>query len=496
MIATDDQQSRPLVEVVDRPKVTAPQVPPPGGSRLGGLLWVPESFLIGQNFRFRLTKTGRRGDAPTEVDMLVYDPEGQCVGLPRWCCSSESLQSLGSIQDDRTLGAPAEWSFLWDLRPAQEQAVSHLLPFVRHSLGATLEGPCGCGKTIMLIALAERLGRATLLLVHTEELLEQWRERLLASTSLTEEDVGIARGKKAPLKPFCLGLIQSLCKGDGVSQGRHPPEFYDHYGTLLVDECHRMPADTWLETPRYFPARFRIGATATPERPDRMHRAFEAHIGPVCVRIPPESVQLAPRVFIQQTGHRVHFNSYRRWIRRGGSWVQSDIPDDSRLEKALTKREGRNREIAHDIAEAAGKNRRILVLSQFTERLEVLHRILCERGVDAVLYTNKHAGSAKKRRDLQSHQVLLATNGVAEVGLDIPDLDVLFLTGPKSSRVYVDQAIGRICRDLPGKPQPVVIDYDDLAVSAAHEAAGRREKRYRERGWKVDILLVRKEFVD
>ena len=112
--------------------------------------------------------------------------------------------------------------------------------------------------------------------------------------------------------------------------------------------------------------------------------------------------------------------------------------------------------------------------------------------MDAVLYTNKHAGSAKKRRELRGHQILLATSGVASLGLNIPELDFLFLTGLESNKVYVDQAVGRVSRVIPGKKRPIVVDYDDTRIPEAHEAALRRRRRYEQRGWDVTVLPVRK----
>ena len=74
-------------------------------------------------------------------------------------------------------------------------------------------------------------------------------------------------------------------------------------------------------------------------------------------------------------------------------------------------------------------------------------------------------------------KVIFATIQYAAEGLDIPELDTLFLTTPMSD---VEQAVGRIQRPSPGKKDPIVVDFRDDAISM-FEAMGRKRDRFYKR---------------
>jgi len=87
-----------------------------------------------------------------------------------------------------------------------------------------------------------------------------------------------------------------------------------------------------------------------------------------------------------------------------------------------------------------------------------------------------------EEKDLQiaaTRHLILATFQMAQEGLDIPDLDTLFLVTPKGDVV---QAVGRILRKHDGKKAPMVIDILDNDIPLCVSLAKKRAKQYREMG--------------
>lgn len=466
---------------------------------IDGLLWLPRGIVERDHLECVVTKRGSRRDPDkTVIDLTVTDPKRKAVGFPR-----NALPKYRQYcKDLRTDGEPAEWKM--KTKPWKYQ-VPALEPLLREAPldGATLIGACGSGKTSILLRAAQRIGRVALTTVHTSDLLTDWLEALVDHTTLRvnldrpghKDDIAIVRGpfRESWMKAkFLIAMIQSL------SAHEYPREFYRRVGLLINDEAHRMPAHTWKDAPGRFPARRRLGATATNRRADGMYKVFELHMGKVAYKIPRGETQLRPRVFTVETDITVNPWDVFDWRKKHRlnttdeetRWevaTSADNTDDSRLEKALAENAERNDFIAERIAEAAQNGRRILLLARFTQRLEELHARLQRMGVDSVLYTAKHAGNFKRRRALRGHQVLLGTVGIASTGINIPTLDFLALTSPDYGSTFVEQASGRVARVWPNKLEPIILNFSDPLVPRSAQCAAIREEHFERLGYPVHL---------
>jgi len=65
---------------------------------------------------------------------------------------------------------------------------------------------------------------------------------------------------------------------------RYVNEYGDQFGLLVVDEEHHLPAPTYRQIPEMIIAPYRLGLTATYERPDGKHELLEDLLGPVVYR--------------------------------------------------------------------------------------------------------------------------------------------------------------------------------------------------------------------
>jgi superfamily II DNA or RNA helicase len=102
---------------------------------------------------------------------------------------SELLNEHGirvGIRDERYVGKPIEVIFQGNLRDDQAEAIRQTL---RHDEGV-LCAPTAFGKTVVAAKLIADRAVNTLILVHREQLLEQWRARLAAFLDLPPKAIG------------------------------------------------------------------------------------------------------------------------------------------------------------------------------------------------------------------------------------------------------------------------------------------------------------------
>ena len=134
------------------------------------------------------------------------------IALPRGCLDSATklLNENGiglDLTDERFAGESLSLKFAGQLRPDQEKAVKAMMA---HDAGV-LCAPTAFGKTVTAAALIARRGVSTLILVHRNELLKQWQERLRVFLGLDKGQLGtIGGGKRKPTGMVDIASMQSL----------------------------------------------------------------------------------------------------------------------------------------------------------------------------------------------------------------------------------------------------------------------------------------------
>lgn len=94
----------------------------------------------------------------------------------------------------------------------------------------------------------------SLVLVHRQQLLDQWRERLAMFLELPVEQIGqIGGGKTKRTGRVDVAVIQSLYQEQAVK------DFVAEYGHIVVDECHHLSAFTFEKVMREVKARYVVG---------------------------------------------------------------------------------------------------------------------------------------------------------------------------------------------------------------------------------------------
>jgi superfamily II DNA or RNA helicase len=111
-----------------------------------------------------------------------------------------------TLRDERFAGRPIDAEFHGTLRPTQEEAVVKIMA---HDDGLMC-APTAFGKTAAAWLIAKRKTN-TLVMVHRQQLLDQWRERLAMFLGIPIDEIGqIGGGKTKRTGSIDVAVIQSL----------------------------------------------------------------------------------------------------------------------------------------------------------------------------------------------------------------------------------------------------------------------------------------------
>lgn len=318
-----------------------------------------------------------------------------------------------------------------------------------------LQSAAGSGKTQMGIALAARLGRRTLWLCHTLDLIKQSKER--AERYMSKSLMGtITEGKVNLGKGITFATIQTMCKLDLA-------QYKDYWDCIITDEVHRVSGSPTAVTQYQkvlngLSARHKYGLSATVHRSDGMIQATYALVGEVAYKVPDEAVAdkiMKVGIAPVNTGLKIS----REALNTDGTL------NYAKLITYLTENTARNKLIADSI-----ERRPSLILSDRLNHLEELMRLLpADMRKDAVMISGKmtsKTGKAKREQALEDmrsgkKKYLFATYSLAKEGLDVPRLERLYLTTPQKDYAVVTQSIGRIARTFEGKSDPIAYDFVD-----------------------------------
>jgi hypothetical protein len=278
--------------------------------------------------------------------------------LPRGCLDDlmEMLRNLKIapiLRDERLSGTPLEVSFCGILRADQQEAATALL---RHDTGV-LAATTAFGKTVVAAWLIAQRGVNTLVLVHRQQLLEQWIERLASFLGVPAKSIGRLGGGRNKLTGILdVALMQSLVRKEVVD------DRVANYGHVIVDECHHISARSFELVVRRAKAKFITGLSATVARKDGHHPIIFMQCGPVRHRVNART-QAAARPFT----HHV-------MVRPTNFRMTAPSALDARMEfhelyEALRNDDKRNAVICDDVVSAVNQGRSPLVLTERTEHL-------------------------------------------------------------------------------------------------------------------------------
>jgi superfamily II DNA or RNA helicase len=400
------------------------------------------------------------------------------IGLPRGLLDdvTELLTAHGiavDLADERNPGQPLDVTFQGELTPVQRRAADAVLA----GDCGVLSAPTAFGKTVISAWLIAARRVNTLIIVHRQVLVDQWRAHLAAFLDLSPRAIGQrGAGRKKTTGRVDIALFQSLSRQGAVA------DLVAEYGQVIVDECHHVPAKAFEPVLRAAKARFVLGLTATPIRRDGQHPIIVMQCGPVRFRLDPKD-EGAARPFQQVVVPRP--TAFQLPPGAETSGIQG-------VYAALAADEARNALIYADVLHLLAEGRTPLLLTERLDHLEVLAARLREAVPHVVIF---RGGTGPRRRWAASELlaavpdgeacVLLATGRYIGEGFDESRPDTLLLTMPVSWRGTVWQYAGRISRPRPGKNEVRIYDYADLGIPMLASMHRKRLRAYRVVGYVI-----------
>ena len=358
-----------------------------------------------------------------------------------------------------------------------------------HVVNSFLENPqalqevaTGAGKTIMTATLSkicEKYGR-TITIVPNKSLVEQTEEDFV-NVGL---DVGVYYGDRKDLnKTHTICTWQSLNILDKKTKNGEADlitlaEFLEGVSTIIIDEVHQAKADVLknLLTQNLRNAPIRWGLTGTVPKDDLEFESIRCSLGNVINRVSAYDLQQkgvlsSCHVNIIQTQEWKEFGSYPEELKYL-------VTDEDRM---------------------AWMARLIQGISETGNTLVLVDRIESGKFLQNELPDSVFVSGAVKTKDRKEeyneiatndNKIIVATYGVAAVGINIPRIFNLVLVEPGKSFVRVIQSIGRGIRKAEDKD---FVQIWDLTANTkyAKRHLTERKKFYKEARYPFTIEKVK-----
>lgn len=306
------------------------------------------------------------------------------------------------------------------------------------------------------LELIARIGGRALWLTHTQDLLNQSKDRAKGTLDLCGGKYGtITAGKVNIGTHITFATVQTMCKLDLT-------QYRDCFDVVIVDECQHCCGSPTKVTQFYkvvsnLSARYKIGLTATPKRSDGLEIGMYSLLGGIIHEVPKEAVKATTcpvKVRKIETGYMPDYNA----VLMGDGTI-----DYSKIVEDLTHNEERFRKVLDTVNSLDGS---AIVLANRVEYLSRLSESFSGRSV--CLSTLGQSKKAKQMRKdalakLKNGELdcIFATYALAREGLDVPNLRYVVFATPEKDETTVIQSAGRVGRKAEGKEYGTVIDFVD-----------------------------------
>lgn len=159
----------------------------------------------------------------------------------------------------------------------------------------------------------------------------------------------------------------------------------NQFGTILVDECHHIPAETFRNTIEKLETVYLYGLTATPFRKYNDGKLIFTFIGEIICEIASSEIEnfKHAQVIIRNTNLDVPFNS--------------KTDNFETLSKILVHDSERNKLILNDIKSELSKGKRIAIITERKEHIDTLYLFL-KQSYEVISLSGEDSESSTKSK--------------------------------------------------------------------------------------------------
>lgn len=298
-------------------------------------------------------------------------------------------------------------------------------------------------NTVIATDIISKLQKKTLIIVHKDFLLKQWKERL--QEFLPNARIGLIQGPIIDVddKDIVIGMLQSLSMKD------YDADIFKDFGFTIVDEVHHISAEVFSRVLFKVVSKHMLGLSATMERKDGLTKVFKMFLGDIVAKWKRKCQDNVTVKAIEFTCNDESFN--------GVSYNYRGQLDYVKMISKISEYQTRNDFILKVLEDfwRDSNNDQIMIIGHRKKQLSYIHDIIKQLGFATVGY---YIGGMKEA-DLkisEGKNIIVATYSMAEEALDIKTLTTIAMITPKKD---VRQAVGRILRSDGDK---TVLDFVDV----------------------------------
>ena len=361
---------------------------------------------------------------------------------------------------------------LLSLRDYQQKAFDN---WVNAGLRGCVVLPTGSGKTLVGVKAIEKANAASLVVVPTLDLVDQWTSvlsRYFAADSNTTKKIGNLGGGVEDIQPITVSTYDSAYLRAAFLGNK--------FRLVVFDEVHHLAAPGYRTIAEQMATPFRLGLTATIEREDELHRDLPRLVGEVVFQVSPDvlarqkhlaqyeverrRVELLPEELVE---YKANMRKYHECLNRlGGVVGDSAVARYTISLEKLIMMSGRN-PLAREALLA--RNRATNIALNSKAKLEELKEILAEnKGAKTIIFTQHnnmvyeisdkflipfitHKTGKDERQDVlkgfkDGRYTAIVTSKVLDEGVDVPDAELgIIISGTGSAREFI-QRLGRLLR--------------------------------------------------
>nr|WP_315155113.1 DEAD/DEAH box helicase family protein [uncultured Flavobacterium sp.] len=422
-------------------------------------------FLVKKKIGKNTFGTERYFKLVEETENEVIIPRGFIGKIIRFCRENKIEYDF---KDERRKLKEASFLFNAQLLGHQQIVINAI---EKKDLGIIVAPP-GSGKTIVGLKIIADKKQTALIITHRKQIADQWIERIETFLGIPKNEIGkIGQGKTKIGKQITVAMIQSLSKG---LEKPNTGKILNAFGTIIVDECHHIPAETFRNAISKLQTFYLYGLTATPFRKYNDSKLIFIHLGEVIAEIKSNEISTSkrPKIIIRNTELDVPFNS------------KTDKFET--LSKILVHDSTRNKSILQDVINELKFDKKVVIITERKEHIDSLNQYL-KQSYEVITLSGEDSESAKNSKwkllKEGNYQVLITTGQFFGEGTDLQNTNCLFLVYPFSFEGKLIQYIGRVQRS---EIAPTIYDYRDIKIDYLNKMFLKRNVYYR----KIDKLAT------
>lgn len=333
-----------------------------------------------------------------------------------------------------------DYNLKYSPRPYQkdciEAALAHTKGIIR---SATASGKSLVIAYIIKTLLESELIEKAIIIVPSKGLIRQFHEDLV-DYGFNDQYVGeVFSERKQWDRDIVISTWQSL---------KNNKKRLKEFGCIIVDETHGAKAHELKKILSATNAKYRLGFTGTMPMNALDNWNTKAYLGPIIREYP--SGLLAEQGFISKCTVNMMYFDYEKKFEGTYHEVRDAVfenPYRLSIIQNLTKK------LDHNVLVLVDKIREGTLLE--SKLVNKGKEVVFLSGKDSVNVREKWRKECMKRKDL----ILIATYGIFQMGINIPNLKYIILAAPFKAKIRILQSIGRALRKHADKEEGAKI-YD------------------------------------